>query len=255
MNSIHVWQTELYDKKMDYVSEFGKDVVEVLSPKKGERIFDLGCGTGDLAYQISIAGATVTGMDLSSQMIDTAKKKYPEINFYVGDAESFKLDQQVDAVFSNAALHWMKEPKLVIKCVWDALKTGGRFVAEFGGQGNVEKVIKATSQVLDRDCGIDASSLNPWYFPSLAQYSTLLEQQGFRVTYAVHFSRPTKMTDGENGLNIWLMGSADDFFKGLSIHEKKKAINKIAAEASKELFKDGAWYIDYKRLRVMAIKI
>ncbi|AZN41031.1 class I SAM-dependent methyltransferase [Paenibacillus albus] len=254
MDSIHVWQTELYDKKLNFVSEFGKGVVEVLSPVRGEKILDLGCGTGDLAYEISKAGANVIGMDLSTQMIGSAKEKYPEINFFVGDAENFKLDEQVDAVFSNAALHWMKKPEQVIKCVWDSLKPGGRFVAEFGGQGNVETVTNAASQVLERDYGIDASQLNPWYFPSIAQYSALLEQQGFRVTYAVHFDRPTRMQDGENGLNIWLTGLADDLFSGLSIEQKEDAIHKIEAEAREELFKDGDWYIDYKRIRVKAIK-
>lgn len=254
MNSIHVWQTELYDNKLNYVSELGKGVVELLNPKSGEKILDLGCGTGDLAYQISCSGATVMGMDLSTQMIEAAKEKYPDINFYVGNAENFNFAEQVDAVFSNAALHWMKNPREVIKCVWKVLNKGGRFVAEFGGQGNVENVIKATSKVLDKDYGIDASKLNPWYFPSIAEYSTLLEQQGFRVTYAIHFDRPTKMKDGENGLNLWLTGSVDDFFMGFSLEEKKKVIEKISMEARDELFKDGSWYIDYKRLRLMAIK-
>lgn len=252
--SIHVWQTDLYDNKLDFVSELGRGVIDLLSPKYEEKILDLGCGTGTLTIEVSNKGATVIGMDLSSQMIDSAKKKYPEINFFVGDAENFKLAEQVDAVFSNAALHWMTRPERVIKCVWDALKPGGRFVAEFGGQGNVEAVIKATSQVLARDYGIEASKLNPWYFPSIAQYSTLLEQQGFRVTYAVHFDRPTKMKDGENGLSLWLTGLADDFFKGFSIQEKDDVIGKIETEARNELYNDGAWYLDYKRLRVMAIK-
>ncbi|MCF2938198.1 class I SAM-dependent methyltransferase [Paenibacillus alkaliterrae] len=254
MNSIHVWQSDLYDNKLDYVSEFGKGVVELLNPENGEKILDLGCGTGDLAYQISRSGAIVTGMDLSTQMIEVAKEKYPEINFYVGNAENFEFAEQVDAVFSNATLHWMKNPAEVIKCVCNVLNKGGRFVAEFGGQGNVENVIKATNKVLERDYGIDASARNPWYFPSIAEYSILLEQQGFRVAYAVHFDRPTEMKDGENGLNLWLTGSVDDFFIGFSAEEKKQVIEKIATEARNELFKDGAWYIDYKRLRIMAIK-
>jgi ubiquinone/menaquinone biosynthesis C-methylase UbiE len=254
MNSVHVWQSDLYDNKLDYVSELGKGVVELLNPESGETILDLGCGTGDLAYHISQTGATVVGIDFSTQMIDAAKGKYPKINFYVGNAENFKLDEQMDAVFSNAALHWMRNPDQVINCVWNVLKKGGRFVAEFGGQGNVESVIKATSHVLAKDYGIDASKLNPWYFPSVAQYSTLLEQQGFRVAYAVHFDRPTKMKDGDNGLYLWLTGLADDFFKGFSAEEKKIVIAKIAVEARSELFKDGSWYIDYKRLRVMAVK-
>lgn len=254
MNSIQVWQTDLYDSKLDYVSELGKGVVELLNPKSGEKILDLGCGTGDLAHLISRSGAVVIGMDLSTQMIEAAKGKFPEINFYVGNAENFKLFEQVDAVFSNAALHWMKNPREVIKCVWNVLNKGGRFVAEFGGKGNVENVIKATGKVLDKDYGIDVSKLNPWYFPSIAEYSTLLEQQGFQVAYAIHFDRPTKMKDGENGLNLWLTGSVDDFFIGFSVEEKMKVIEKISTEARNQIFKDGSWYIDYKRIRIMAIK-
>jgi ubiquinone/menaquinone biosynthesis C-methylase UbiE len=254
MSSIHVWKTELYDNKLGYVSELGKGVVELLNHQKGEKILDLGCGTGDLAYEISKTGANETGMDLSREMIGKAREKYPEIHFFIGNAENFQFEESFDAVFSNAALHWMKNAKQVLKCVWNVLNKGGRFVAEFGGQGNVETVIKAISEVLYEDYGIDASRLNPWFFPSIAEYSTLLEQQGFRVTYALHFDRPTKMEDGENGLNHWLTGLADDFFKGFSEKERNRVFEKIAAKAKKELFHDGSWYLDYKRLRIMAIK-
>jgi trans-aconitate methyltransferase len=254
MSSIHVWKTALYDNKLGYVSEFGKGIVQLLNPAKGEKILDLGCGTGDLAYEILKTGATVTGMDSSNTMIEKARSKYPEIKFLVCNAENFKLDESFDAVFSNAALHWMKNAKQVLECVWDVLNKGGRFVAEFGGKGNVETIIKATSEVLSQDYGIDAMGLNPWYFPSVAEYSTLLEQQGFRVTYAVYFDRPTKMEDGENGLNHWLIGFADDFFKEFSDVEKKDVIEKIASKARKDLFQNGSWYLDYMRLRIIAIK-
>jgi trans-aconitate methyltransferase len=254
MSSIHVWKTELYDNKLGYVSEFGKEVVELLNPTHGEKIFDLGCGTGDLANEISKKGATVTGMDISTEMVGKARKKYPDINFFIGNAEEFQFDESFDAVFSNAALHWMKNARQVVKCVWNVLNNGGRFVAEFGGHGNVETIIKATSEVLYEDYGIDAVKLNPWFFPSIAEYSTLLEQQGFHVTYAVHFDRPTKMEDGENGLNHWLTGLADDFFKEIAEEEKRFVFEKIATKSRKDLFQNGSWYVDYKRIRIRAIK-
>jgi trans-aconitate methyltransferase len=253
-NSIHVWKTELYDDKLGYVSEFGKDVLSLLNPLKGEKIFDLGCGSGDLAHEIQQAGAVVTGMDLSNEMIAKARIKYPQIDFIVGNAENFIMDQSYDAVFSNAALHWMKNAKQVVESVWNILHQGGRFVAEFGGKGNLDILLKAIGEVLAEDYGIDAASLNPWYFPSIAEYSTLLEQQGFRVTYAVHFDRPTKMEDGEDGLQHWLTGFADDFFKELSGQQKEVAFEKIAARAKKNLFQNGHWHVDYTRIRIVAIK-
>ena len=248
------WKADLYDAKLDFVSQLGKGIVDLLDPQPGETVLDLGCGTGDLAHEMAMRGAKVIGMDLSARMIEAARAKYPGISFLVGDGEQFVPDQPVDAVFSNAALHWMRRPEKVIACVWNALKPGGRFVAEFGGQGNVAAVIGAISRVLERDYGIDASACHPWYFPSIGQYSTLLEKQGFRVTFAAHFDRPTPMKDGENGLRLWLDGFADAFFEGLSPAEREEAIRNIEAEARDELFRDGVWYVDYRRLRVAAVK-
>lgn len=254
MDSIHIWKAELYDDKHGYVSEFGKDVVQLLHPARGEKIFDLGCGSGDLAFEISKSGAKVTGMDLSHEMIETARIKYPQLSFLTGNGEDFNIDNRFDAVFSNAALHWMKDGKRVIKSVWNALDNGGRFVAEFGGKGNIDIILGTIGKVLSEDYGIDVNQLNPWYFPSIAEYSTLLEEQGFRVTYAVHFDRPTKLEDGEHGLVDWLNMFANHFFKELADEQKKAAFKKIMMEAKKELFQDGSWHLDYTRLRIRAIK-
>jgi trans-aconitate methyltransferase len=254
MDSVQVWKSELYDSKLSIVSDYGKDVVGLLAPKKGERILDLGCGTGDLAVEINKSGASVTGMDLSIAMIDQANKKYPDIKFITGDAADFAFDEPFDAVFSNAALHWVKQADKVIACVWNSLHAGGRFVVEFGGKGNVEKVIHAINEVLQEDYGIDGSQRNPWYFPSIAEYSSLLEKQGFHVRYAVHFDRPTQMEDGHIGLQHWLNSFADNFVKGFSIRQRNEVFEKVAAKAQKDLFYDDVWYVDYKRLRILAVK-
>lgn len=254
MPSGQFWKTELYDNKLGFVSEYGKEVVELLSPASGEKILDVGCGTGDLAYEISKTGATVVGMDFSAEMIEKAQVKYPTIHFFTGNGEQFQLDETFDAVFSNAALHWMKNAKQVVENVWNVLNSGGRFVAEFGGKGNVNRIVKATTAVLDEDYAIDAEKLNPWFFPSISEYSALLEQQGFRVTYAILFDRPTKMEDGEEGLNHWLSGFANHFFANVSEEDKKLLYAKIAARVRNDLFHDGTWYVDYVRIRVKAIK-
>jgi len=237
-----------------HVSQLGKGIVDLLDPQPGETVLDLGCGTGDLAHEMAMRGAKVIGMDLSPWMIEAARAKYPDISFLMGDGEQFVLDEPVDAIFSNAALHWMKRAEKVVACVWNALKPGGRFVAEFGGQGNVAAVIGAIGRVLEWDYGIDASACHPWYFSSIGQYSTLLEKQGFRVTFAARFDRPTPMKDGENGLRLWLDGFADAFFEGFSPAEREVAVRKTEAEARDELYRDGVWHVDYRRLRVAAVK-
>ncbi|WHX48224.1 methyltransferase domain-containing protein [Paenibacillus woosongensis] len=255
MGSIHDWKPELYDQKLGFVSDYGKDVLRLLQPQPGEMILDLGCGTGDLSFEIQNSGARVLGMDYSPAMIEQGRRKYPSLDFIVGNAADFSLDQSMDAVFSNAALHWIKDAEAVAACVWRALRPGGRFVAEFGGRGNVDTIIQSTCKVLSEHYGIDGEQRNPWFFPSIGEYSSLLEAQGFRVTYAVHFDRPTPLEDGENGLFHWLSGlGADEFFQDLSDTNRARAFQQICNAARAKLYQDNVWFADYKRIRVVAFK-
>ncbi|OZB95437.1 trans-aconitate 2-methyltransferase [Paenibacillus sp. XY044] len=255
MSSDHTWNPELYDNKLGFVAQYGKGVVDLLQPRSGETILDLGCGTGDLSIEIAKSGAKVIGMDYSAEMIDQARNKYADIEFIVGNAEHFAHEITYDAVFSNAALHWIKNAASVVSAVHQSLKPGGRFIAEFGGKGNVESIVAAIRKVLAEDYGIDANKRSPWYFPSIGEYSSMLEHAGFRVTYAVHFDRPTKLADGETGLSYWLNGFAgNDFFYDFNDADKKQVFDKIRVLLKNDLYKDGAWYADYKRIRFIAVK-
>lgn len=254
MSSINVWDAELYDNKLGFVSDFGRGAVEWLQPQAGESILDLGCGTGDLTYEISKSGARVTGKDYSKEMIEKAQSKYPHIPFQVENGETFRTTEQYDAVFSNAALHWMKQADKVVKSVQLALRPNGRFVAEFGGKGNVQTVVQGITEVLSQEYGLDAAERNPWYFPSIGEYSLLLEEHGFKVSYAYHFDRPTPLADGERGLTHWLDSFADDFFPEFATEEKTVIYEKIKDKIQSDLYKDGVWTADYKRIRIAAVK-
>lgn len=254
MTDDHVWQATHYDNKLGFVSELGHDALSLLQPRSHEHILDLGCGTGDLTNAIARSGASVLGMDMSVDMLEAARAKYAHIPFIVGNGEDFRDLAAFDAVFSNAALHWMKRADDVAANVWNALKHGGRLIAEFGGQGNIACVTEALDSVLAEDYGIDATALHPWYFPSIGQYSALLERAGFRVTYAVHFDRPTTMPGGEAGLRHWLDGFAGRFFLDLTDEEKQTAYARIEARTRPALFDGSQWHIDYSRLRIAAFK-
>ncbi|KJR96236.1 MAG: methyltransferase type 11 [Peptococcaceae bacterium BRH_c4a] len=248
------WDSELYDDKISFVSRLGLDVVRLLDPRPGERILDLGCGTGDLANEIVMEGAVPLGIDAAPSMIEKARVKYPDIAFEVGDGLTFRTAEQFDAVFSNAALHWMKPASSVVETIWLALRPGGRFVAEFGGLGNVETIFGAISDAL-ADYGISAAQRNPCYFPSIGQYSTILENQGFQVVYALYFDRPTPLEDGHNGMRHWLDMFAGKFFEGISPSQKEYMYKKIKDLLRPSLFKNGTWIADNRRIRIKAVKL
>jgi trans-aconitate methyltransferase len=248
------WNSSLYDYKHQFVSNFGEDLVTLLAPTQGERILDLGCGTGQLAATIAASGAIVEGSDHSEDMISTAKMTYPHIPFRVEDAEAMDAYLKYDAIFSNAVFHWIANPQKAISNVYKALKLGGRFVAEFGGKGNVEQMLNALDSALITKEHPENSNIRFWYFPSIGEFTTLLEMVGFRVIYAVHFDRPTELADKENGVKDWFRMFGEKFFKGLSEQEIDDVLDLTQTSLKSKLFKDEKWFADYVRIRIIAIK-
>ncbi|HZY40293.1 MAG TPA: methyltransferase domain-containing protein [Mucilaginibacter sp.] len=248
------WNAELYDSKHDFVFQYGESVVELLDIKPGERILDLGCGTGHLTNKIKERGADVTGIDASEDMIAKAKESFPEIDFQVADAIDFHFDEPFDAVFSNAVLHWVHKADEAIKCVYDSLKPGGRFVAEMGGKGNNAHVLAALRQTLEKYGHAELAKRKMWYFPSLGDYTTRLENAGFRVTFAVHFDRATLLKDGREGVAKWLDMFGSSFFEGIDQTEKEQILTEITDMVEPYYNQNGDWYIDYVRLRFVAVK-
>jgi len=248
------WNAAQYDDKNAFVWKHGEGVIELLEPAAGERILDLGCGTGHLTNRIAQSGAQIIGLDKSSTMIAEARRLYPNIRFEIGDGTDFELDQDFDAVFSNAAIHWMKDQAAVARCIWRALKSGGRFVAEFGGKNNIGAIRKALREAI-AEAG-ETIDEEPFarYYPTVGEYSTLLEAQGFRVTLATHFDRPTKLDNEEQGLRNWLHTFTDNVLDSIPPEKRDAVISRVEDALRPTLFRDGSWYADYRRLRVRAIK-
>ncbi|OOQ58110.1 class I SAM-dependent methyltransferase [Mucilaginibacter pedocola] len=248
------WNAELYDDKHSFVFQYGENVLELLDVAPGQRVLDLGCGTGYLTSQIQQKGAQVTGIDASPDMIAKAQATYPEVDFFVKDGTDFHFDEKFDAVFSNATLHWIKNADAAIKCVYDALKPGGRFVAEMGGKGNVQKLIAATRQVLRKHGYNRQAETEVWYFPSLAEYTSRLEAQGFRVAFASHFDRKTPLQDGDEGVAKWITMFAPLYLLGIPQSEKQELLKEITTLLEPAYNENGQWYADYVRLRFIAVK-
>lgn len=248
-----VWNANLYDQNHSFVSRYGNDLIELLEIKEGEKVLDLGCGTGDLAKKLCDIGGDVIGADKSQNMITQASMKYPEIKFVVRDVTDLGYKNEFDVVFSNAALHWVKQPKQALNCIYQSLRPSGRFVAEFGGKGNVQMITNEIINQINHSGNEFNSEQFPWYYPSIGEYTSLMEEAGFRVTFAEHFDRPTPL-DGENGLRNWIEMFGIQLFEGIDESRTANILMKVEENLKETLYKDGRWAADYKRIRVIGIK-
>jgi SAM-dependent methyltransferase len=247
MNSTQTWDPERYARNARFVSDLTGPVVELLDPRPGERILDLGCGDGVLTAKLAAMGCEMVGVDGSGPQIEAARKL--GLDARVMDGEKLSFGEEFDAVFSNAALHWMRNPEAVIAGVRRALRQNGRFVAELGGYGCVAKIKKALVDALNRR-GLDGEAAVPWYFPTVEEYSALLKKAGFSVGYIALVPRPTPLPGDVTG---WLETFAESFLGRLPAAERpayvaevRKALRPLLVDA------EGKWTADYVRLRFTA---
>jgi len=244
------WDPKTYAKNARFVSDLGSPVVDLLSPQPGERILDLGCGDGVLTKKIADLGCKVVAVDSSAPQVEAAKGLGLEA--YVMCGEELPFREEFDAVFSNAVLHWIKHADAMIEGVYRSLRRGGRFVAECGGYGCVDKIRTALVQALHRR-GIDGESRVPWYFPTPGDYATRLEHAGFRVNSIALIPRPTPLP---GDIIEYLETFAHSFLAALSGHARNEYLREVRAVLEPKLVDaEGVWVADYVRLRFSATKV
>jgi SAM-dependent methyltransferase len=244
--SKQVWEASAYEKNARFVSDLGGEILSWLAPKAGEDILDLGCGDGALTERLAASGARVLGVDMSPSLLEAAKARGLNVRQENGHALPFA--HEFDAVFSNAALHWMTEPDKVIDGVRRALRPGGRFVAEFGGHGNVAAIVtamRAAARAFDGDSAL----AGPWFYPTDREYAQMLETAGFTVRRVGLFPRPTPLPTGLEG---WLGTFRRVFFDQFG--PKRETVLGYVSDILRPSLCDssGRWHADYVRLRVEA---
>jgi trans-aconitate methyltransferase len=249
MSTTQTWDPERYARNARFVTDLGMPVVHLLAPRRGERILDLGCGDGVLTAKLAEMGCDVTGVDASEMQVEAARKL--GVNARVMAGEALQFHDEFDAVFSNAALHWMLRPDEVIARVWRALRRGGRFVAEMGGCGCVETIKAALIDALNRR-GINGEAFVLWYFPTIEDYAARLRKAGFVISYISLFPRPTPLP---GDVTSWLETFAQNFLRALPALERPAYIKEVREALRPKLCDaSGNWTADYVRLRFAAQK-
>jgi SAM-dependent methyltransferase len=249
MSSSQTWDPERYARNARFVSDLASPVVELLEPRAGERILDLGCGDGVLTAKLVAMGCHVIGVDASAAQVAAAKKL--GVDARVIDGERLQFEREFDAVFSNAALHWMRNPDQVIAGVQRALRSNGRFVGEFGGHANVETIKKALVAAL-KCRGIDGNAVNPWFYPTTEEYAGRLTRRGFVMKFIELIPRPTTLP---GNMTAWLETFAESFIARLPRTERAAYLAEVQ-EALRPALCDrhGQWTADYVSLRFAAEK-
>lgn len=244
-----IWNPDSYQRHAGFVPTLGAPLLELLAPQAGERILDLGCGDGALTLKLKEAGCQVFGIDSSEAQIAAARARGLEAR--VMDAHALPFSAEFDAVFSNAALHWMLQPRRVLAGVAAALKPGGRFVGEMGGAGNVASVVEAYRKEFAL-LGRELSDYNPWFFPDETTWSGLLAESGLEVLAIERFARPTPLP-GDVG--DWLNLMTQTFLAAVPEAEQPVLIGRLRERLRPSAQQpDGSWCLDYVRLRFVASK-
>jgi trans-aconitate methyltransferase len=253
------WNPELYDafgstEDVSVVRREENELVRILAAEPGERVLDLGCGTGHITAQIAARGAAVTGIDSSPAMVSAARRHHPELTFRVADGQDFVVDEPVHAVFSYCALQWMsRDPEAVIRNVFRALLPGGRFVAELRGKGNAQVITDALEGALGVYVA-DPGRRNPWFYPTLGEYACLVERHGFTVWSADWDQIEIPLPGGEQGLRYWLLTYAHAYLVGLSAAERDAVIGQVESQLRAHHYQDDRWIIELHPLRIIAQK-
>lgn len=247
---VQTWDAKGYERNARFVADLAGDVVAWLAPKPGERILDVGCGDGALTQKLADSGAHVVGIDPSASLLAAAKAR--GLDAREADVRDLPFDAEFDAIFSNAVLHWVREPEKAARSMRKALKPGGRLAVEFGGHGNVAAIMTAL-----RACalanGVDPDLASPWFYPTPAEYAAILEAAGFKVERIGLFPRPTPLPTGIEG---WLDTFRKPFFDQFAGPARQKALTQLIELLRPSLCDTrGAWTADYVRLRVAAIAV
>lgn len=243
------WNSTLYDKKHDFVAEYGKGLLEFVPQNDEQSILDLGCGTGTLTAQLADLCVRIVGVDASQDMVDKAKEGFGDIEFKVCDALDLPFENEFDVVFSNAVFHWISDHDALLKNIHKSLKPQGVLVCEFGASGNIAAIENAFAKACNSLGYCYKAKFN---FPTAEDFGKLLRKNGFVIDRVYEYDRPTVLKDGEQGLVNWMKQFFAFELQMMLEHVQTMVFEKVERLTRDTLWNGVEWVADYRRLRAIA---
>ena len=243
------WNSTLYDKKHNFVAEYGKGLLEFVPKNDEQAILDLGCGTGILTFQLADLCNKIVGVDSSQSMIDKAKEQFSNIEFRVCDALDLPFENEFDVVFSNAVFHWINDHDTLLKNIYKVLKQQGLLICEFGANGNIATIETA----FEKACNSMGYDYEPKFnFPTVEDFGKLLKNNGFSIDRIYDYNRPTVLKDNEQGLVNWVKQFFASELAVMPEHIQTMVFEKVKDLTRDVLWNGAEWVADYRRLRAIA---
>lgn len=243
------WNSSLYDKKHDFVAEYGKDLLTYIPNHPAQSILDLGCGTGALTIQLADLGSRVMGVDSSSSMIEKARERFPGLTFQICDALALPFEAEWDVIFSNAVFHWISDHDTLLESIRRALTPQGVLICEFGAVGNTAVILQSFGTA-SAEFGYSYES--KFNYQSPENFEKLLTKHGFVIDRVWDFDRPTPLKDGKDGLQNWIRQFLASDLAAMSQDIQERVLSRTEELAKERLWKKTEWVADYRRLRAVA---
>ena len=237
------WDAADYARVGAFVAELGQAAFDLLDPQVGERVLDIGCGEGSLTRKIAERGATVLGIDNSPGMVAAARAN--GVDALLLAAEDMQFFAEFDAAFSNATLHWVLEKEQAARAIFRALKPGGRFAGEMGGEGNLAKLRDALDEELVIRGYVPPLEASNWY-ASPEEFACVYEAAGFEQIDARLIERPTPI---DHGVGEWVTTFRRGWLDRAKVPDAERA--EIGAAVADRI---GSNVADYVRLRFIMRK-
>ncbi len=246
------WNSELYDNAQNFVSKYGKGLIDFIPCKENQSILDLGCGTGDLTSEIYDRLSTnIIGVDASGEMIAKARNKYPNIYFDVCDATKLHFENEFDVVFSNAVFHWIPNQNNLHKSIYNALKKDGVLICEFGADKNIYNITSAFANAISKYNDIYYS---PFYFPTVKEHSEVVKNNSFIIDKIYDYDRPTVLPNSSLGLRQWVYQFFSEALNKYNERQQEEILCSVENQLRTTMFDGEKWTADYRRLRLVAHK-